>query len=416
MTKTSDAPQAARRPVPTRGRGQAGFTLIEMMISLLLSVALLVLVLQMFDYNSGVARTQNMVADMQQSLRAGQLDLVRNTRMTGRGGMPVGPVGVTGLGVAVMNDVPVGTSISATDDTTPDVLEETDVLTVRGVFESPIYQVNYAGGAVAFNPPPPAVPISGTINLSDPNRWSLPTNLQPLIDAVEEDRPEALIVVSPDADTTYAVVELDPDTSDVSDPTNLVIGFLVVGGSHSAAYQGLSAGGGFPAALTNIAYVGILEEYRYYIRRRLEVPSDPNSQVLTTLTRARVYPGTEAPWDGDATSWEVPLADDVFDLQVAYGIDTNNDGNIDDNLDASDEWLYNHSGDNDGDAAWNAGRLYYLRVNTLAKTSRRELSFQAPLLGVVEDHDYTDSPYNEELERRFRRRAVQTVIDLRNMG
>ena len=60
-----------------------------------------------------------------------------------------------------------------------------------------------------------------------------------------------------------------------------------------------------------------------------------------------------------------------------------------------------------------------MRITTIARTDRRDLGYLAPLLVTSEDKDFQESPhdvFNTLGERRFRRRQLQTVIDMRNLS
>src|SRR4029450_11250192 len=72
---------------PSFFRRQAGFTLVEMVIALFVLVILLVAVLSLFDFSNRVAKAQINVAEMQQSIRIAQDEMIRPVRMTGRGGL-----------------------------------------------------------------------------------------------------------------------------------------------------------------------------------------------------------------------------------------------------------------------------------------------------------------------------------------
>jgi len=62
--------------------------------------------------------------------------------------------------------------------------------------------------------------------------------------------------------------------------------------------------------------------------------------------------------------------------------------------------------------------LYYVRITTLARTDRRDKSYQAPVLERVEDNTYDkdSAVFNTTNERMYRRRLLRTVIDMRNLG
>ena len=164
---------------------------------------------------------------------------------------------------------------------------------------------------------------------------------------------------------------------------------------------------------------------------------DKTSDLTPKLSRARVYPHTQAPWNDDAANWQVDIADNVFDLQVALGFDTaaNDPGatscgsgsiaaddlncGIYESADGeNDDWMYN--GEKNTDAALFANSdLYYIRITTLARTDRRDKDYQAPVLARVEDNTYNSvdtTVVNSTNERMYRRRLLRTVIDMRNLG
>jgi hypothetical protein len=71
-----------------------------------------------------------------------------------------------------------------------------------------------------------------------------------------------------------------------------------------------------------------------------------------------------------------------------------------------------------------AVQLYQVRVTTIARTNRADRTYQAPdfdpIVGrdYVEDHDYDTAPassFKTVENRKFRRRALTTIIDLRNL-
>lgn len=408
--------------------GERGFTVAELAVSLLVTVVLLLGVLALFDFSNRLSRVQTNVADMQQSLRVSLQDTVRMVRMAGRGGLPLGPV-PSGTAMAVRDNVPAGTRIGG--GSTPLVVQGTDVITVRGVFRNPIWQVNSANPA-SFNLTTLAgAPVGGTVQVATTTPTGIPQDLSALRNAVLSDVAEALVLVSPRDAAVYAVVELNPATSDVNTNPNLyTIGFTITGGSKTASYLPLSRGGGWPLDLTNAAFVGLLEEFRYYVR---DDPGGPR------LARAQVFPGTQLPWRADSDpavpndahpSWSQDIADNILDLQIALGFDTpqgggamtddeNGAGNDDRIFEAAngqnDDWLYNDTQPFNA-PSWNGPPLYFVRFSVLARTDRRDPQYQAPRLAWVEDHDLTASAHNQRTERMYRRRVLETLIDMRNLG
>ena len=408
---------------------QRGFTLVELAVSLFVTVTVLLGVLALFDFSNKLSRAQTNIADMQQSMRVAQADLIRFIRMAGRGGLPLGysALGVwTGWAVDVSNNVPDDTHIAPGDADTPEVVAGSDVLTVRGIFTSPLYQVNPAD-PTSFTLLPAATPDHGTLKIASTTPTGIPQDLSAIRDAIENKRHEALLLVSPKGTNVWAVVELIPDTDFKADP--VTVNFKISGGNYTDLYSKFSpAGAGvFNKDVTTVSFAGIIEEYRFYARRELADPTDKKSDLAPKLSRARVYPGTQVPWGGDAGNWRLDIADNIFDLQVALGFDTalkadEVNGVLKETEDGEgDDWLYN------GEAApspndYAASSLTYIRLSTLARTDRRDKSYEAPLLVRVEDHSYAGSPFNDPDpddntgERMYRRRILRTMIDMRNLA
>lgn len=393
---------------------ERGFTVVELAVSLLVTLVLILGVLALFDFANRLSRVQTNVSDMQQSLRVSLQSAVRLVRMAGRGGLPLGTL-PAGLGLAVSNNVPADTRIGG--PLTPLVLEGTDVVTVRGVFSTPLWQVNSADPASFTVVNGMGGPVSGTVRIAPATPTGILQDREALRQAVENGVPEALVLVSPGDAAVYAVVELDPAASNVAGPDAWTIGFRIAGGTHTAEYLALSNGGGWPAALTSAAFVGLLEEYRFYVRDE-------------RFSQARVFPGTQEPHLGDDLNWTRDIADNVLDLQVALGFDTSlgggamtddeGDGGDDDRIFESadgrdDDWLYNDD-QAFNPAPWNGRQLYFVRLSLLARTDRRDPGYESPRVERIEDHDLAANSLNQRTERMYRRRLLQTVVDMRNLG
>lgn len=423
--------------IPLRSEGERGFTLTELLISLAIAVLVILAILGLFDLNQKLARTQTQMADLQQSLRVGQQSVMREVRMAGRGGLPAiqPPAGTfagkflpVGVAIEVDNNVADGTQLGGSASAS--VVAGTDVLTIRGVFSSPIYQINSTSGLVTLNPrpnpstSPPTIPDTGVVQIADKTPTGVPQDLQPLLDAIADKHPVPIILVSPLGQTLYAVVELDEGNSD-GDATQVSLAFKVQNGTHTADYLGLSPGATYPTDMNTVAFVGLLEEHRYYVREQRAVPGDSNSELVPQLTRARFYAGTDTPFAGSGGNLTEVVADNILDLQVALGVDTDNNELVDEGepggtpTPATDDWLFNDPGDNAAGNLW-VGPLYYVRLTTLARSDRPEREYVSPPLTTLEDHAYnesdTPSTEAERLERLFRRRAMQTVVDMRNLS
>ncbi len=518
----------------TRRDGEAGFSLVEILITLLIFSVVTAGLLVVFSNSSRLAKSQTQLAMIQQGQRVGHSELVRYTRMAGIGGLPITRLNVTddqisnqeydltgvlphGVALAVFNNVASDTSIAqvvdgtAADDADNDgddeplVLPGSDVLIVRGVFSTPVY---YTPGMPPTNLnctteistwlAPDGKSAAGCITIPGRSRVvgekyeDLHQDVKLLSDQLKaiynrpnsEFKDEAFLLrdlVNPNA---YAIMAFDwasvanesaldpyicpvptdagpgvtaadmplclnlPLKIDLEDGPGLVYADLTRGTS-------LVGGGGMTLEPdttkpelnvelpTNISSLGFLEELRFFIRVEREIPGDDSSRLTPVLSRARFGPGTNNLVD------VIDVADNVIDLQLALGADTDELGTgpgygviFEDGSD-SDEVLFNAPGDflgadadppyadppggdpPDGHQVWFNPDIEYhfLRINTVVMADRRDLDYQAPELINIEDFNRGDSfslggdnySYNDLDARRFRRRWLQTVVELRNL-
>ncbi|HEX3527476.1 MAG TPA: hypothetical protein VH988_10435 [Thermoanaerobaculia bacterium] len=456
---------------PNRSRAsrrQAGFTLIEMTVSLIVIVEVLLAVLMLFDFSNKLSHAQSNIADMQQSLRIAQNEMNATVRMAGRGGLTFfntsPPTPPQGGAIWVRDNVPTSTNIATGDTTSPLVVPGTDVLTVRGVFAAPMYQVNSLDStslvyytddnwSPANVTTDPNVARTGTLKIIAQTAPDGQT-LQTLANIVASGIHEAMIIESANNPEVHAVVELVPTGSTVDVATQAVLRFRVRGSASDpvTSYAPLIWGGAYPSTMKSVSEVGILEEYRFYIRQNMASPTD----MASKLTKARFMPGTNTAWGpgpDNSANLKIDLADDILDLQVALAFDTANHvartslpTGVSDNCTlgtiaadpancyiseaangVNDDWLYNSTADDITANVWwsnipNPPQLYYVRLSLLARTDGRDYKYEAPVLTNIEDHAYTATdPLNlantasgSTQQRMFRRRILQTVIDLRN--
>lgn len=431
-------------------RGERGYTLIELLLVLVVVVMIVVATLDLFDGMGRVARVQVDLADLQQSQRVAQNELVRLVRMAGRGGLHERPVAVPGevsvaalAPIAVRNNVTAGGRVVVAGQPAQ-ASPGSDVLVVRGVFGSPVFRVDYVDAA-SWTPPgsDPAGPAfgRGTIVLRGVTPTGLPQDLGALGDAIAAGSPEALVVADA-LDEDVLVAELlpgestfEPGDEDVVGDEVARIAFRVRGSALADRYAQLSPGGA-ATSIDKVLSVGLLEEHRFYVRDGGDGPA---------LLRARVFPNSETLYDGEI---DVEVAPGVEDLQVALGFDSplagyfacdpnveDVDDSIVDDGGGNDDWLFNAAADDptavpwappaggwDPDvASWDpaAGpcpptprpRLYYARVSTLARTLDPDPYHDAGAVETLEDSAYVPA---EAMSQRYRRRLLQTTVDLRN--
>jgi hypothetical protein len=431
---------------PSISNRASGYSLIELIVSLGITVIVLLGLFQIFEKNTEVARIQTQVSDMQQSLRVAQNEMVRFIRMAGRGGLQgvLDNAGTRLLPALNIQDNVAADTYAVPGEPTSKVVEGTDVLSIRGVFTTPIYQINVAdptsfvlkdnSGTPTTDP---QAASSGEIIIRNPSPTGIPQNLQPLEDAINAASPEALILVSPVDESIYAVVELANSNVDIPG-VQVTVRFTINTGSHTNEYGQLYLSGNLgspvlPTALSSVATVGILEEYRIFVR-------DPDPDPVPSLAVARVYPNTDtAHLPSDPNAFALDIADGISELQVALGFDSdmgpaqtdiNGDGEIDIVITETDDgedddWLFNAPGDDPNSSPWvppwddtipgapRVPRMYYVRINTVAQIQTIDLHYAAPQIQRIENSDLAN--INTDAERRFRRQLLQTTIDLRNM-
>ncbi|NHZ73543.1 MAG: hypothetical protein GWP16_03625 [Nitrospirae bacterium] len=431
---------------PMSSNRASGYSLIELIVSLAITIVVLLGLFQIFEKNTEVARIQTQISDMQQSLRVAQNEMIRMIRMTGRGGLQaiLNNAGIRLLPAVTIQDNVAADTYAVPGEPGSKVVEGTDVLSIRGVFTTPIYQINNADptsfvlrDASGNDTTDPQAAASGVIIVRNPSPTGIPQNLQPLEDAITDGNPEALILVSPVDESISAVVELTASNVDIPG-SQVTLRFTVNTGTHTNDYGELYLSGNLgspvlPSALSSIATVGILEEYRFYVR-------DPDPDPVPSLAVARVYPNTDAVHTGrDNNAFALDIADGISELQVALGFDSdvgppqtdlNGDGEIDVVITETDDgedddWLFNAPGDDPNDSPWvppwddtipgapRVPRLYYVRINTVAQIQTIDRHYAAPQVQRLENSPL--ATINTDAERRFRRHLLQTTIDLRNL-
>ncbi len=387
---------------------EAGFTLIEMIVTLLVLSIVLVLTLTLFDTNTRLAQVQTSVSDLQQNLRSAQQVIVRDLRAAGRGALPQtqfpGTVGGNPIeAISVINNVPASTFIDP-GNSIP-VLEGTDILVVRGALNQPVWMVAKDTGGFTRD----TGSGNGSLTVSNTSLpgFNIPQSLTALTDAINANRQERIVLVSEVGDEFTQVVTLDPGSSAIF-ADSVLLAFTSPAGTWGEQFRG----GAF-------SYVSMVEEYRYFIEDRRAVAGDGGSSLRPRLARAHVLAGSNTPYAGVAANWNREVADEIADLQVALGIDTNGDGALLDTQNETDEWLFNHAADDASVAGgWNGNPLFYVRLSTLALAERPDRRFRAPTFAALEDHAYTTGTgdlLNGTDRRLYRRRWMQTNVDLRNL-
>lgn len=506
--------------VRSRRRAAAGFSLIELLVTVVIMAEILVGVAILLDSSNRLARSQTHLAALQQSLRVGQSEVVRYARMAGVGGLPISRLGYdatnlepdggntdyelqgffprSGFAVSVLNNVAAGDTIvtashpSSTEDADGEVLENSDVLILRGVFSTPLYYLAIEPTINVQEDWCPTDPCDLTDAAIDrlvvvPERirivgdtWEdYPQDLTALSErllaaknnTVNAHRPVALILrdlLNPNA---FVVMEFDhgkttaaqlapadcpeiPATAvdtpqciqfyvrlDPSAPPGNGYGEISTGTNLQAGQRRVVIDAGPPArevfVPSTIGSIGLLEEYRFFVRREYEVPGVDTTRLSPVLSRARFLPGTDVQID------RVDVADNVIDLQIAIGVDSDGDTLVTETLDGTnDEVLYNHTLDTTSGVSpygyrappsptppppvvvhtwYDIDKLEYhfLRINTLVQSRFPDLDHLGPAIGDIEDFNrgatVTAGTHRYSDETEYHRRWLRTIVELRNL-
>ncbi|HET9769011.1 MAG TPA: PilW family protein [Thermoanaerobaculia bacterium] len=380
------------KPRPAmRSRATAGFTVIEVVITLFVLVLVLVAVLALFDASNRMARTQIHLADLQQSLRVGHNEIVRMTRMASRGWVINRSSWQATDQVRVTNNVSNSTFVDGSSTPALKVLAGTDILRIRGVIAGSVFEPTNPSGVF----------LEPRLRLETTSPSGVKQDLEEIKRARDEGNAFRVLLVSRQGEVSSAsanVQSLNPASGTVTDAT--------------IDYDPLTSLEKWVTDGHPIAITGIIEEYAFYIRENGGQPR---------LSMARFKPGTNLPYGGQAANLQQDIAADFLDLQVALAIDkysnTNGDGVVDekdhgDHNIAADEWFYSTPGGPAPPALGTEGDLAFVRINTLARTQGQDFQYASPALPTIEDHT---PPSENDADRRHRRRFLQTVVDLRNM-
>ncbi len=341
---------ARRRKIARR---PGGFTLIEVLISLAITIVIVIAMATLFDRSTRMTKVENSVTDAQQNVRYGMYELVRQIRMAGAGGLPANPDSTAALSTS--RQFPVSLNLGSTGYGTgttffvnnvgsggTDVViggshyvrRGTDMIHIRGILDDPIYDlgggnwVPSGGGSVSggtltivncskyLDPlSPPAVAACGGYAANDMTFFlNLPAVWTDKIFVMKDSSGliGAGLVTSAPTPTTGGGLTSAQLTLDMT----------------NAYVQSLNPGGAFPAALTNPIRGGFLDDRVFFI------DNGTSASATCGPTTANLIPGpchpvlSMADWQsGDttgapySTATVTQIAEDIEDLQVAYGID-----------------------------------------------------------------------------------------------
>ena len=290
---------AASLPKTTEG----GASLIETLVAFGLTVAVSAFALSLFGLHQHLARAQLDDSALQQAQQAAHRELRRGLRAAGRGGIArqsPGQEARPDLAAFVEKDVAAGHPVGGLT-----AAEGTDVLVVRGVMNGPLYWVE----DVDVDP----TVARGWVEVLAETPGGVHQPLAMLQDAGAAGD-DALLLVSGVAPVHAVVPITEVAASGRGRGRRLRVHFHTDAsrGPVAGAYLGMSSGGAWPGGpMRVVERVGVLEEWRFYIR-----PPDPRSGHGPQLAMARLYPGTGIAWRRRNSNLLQPIADDLIDLDV----------------------------------------------------------------------------------------------------
>jgi prepilin-type N-terminal cleavage/methylation domain-containing protein len=353
-----------RRTLDARNaRLQRGFSLPELLVSLGIMLVMALALLTLFDRSSKMSKTETGITESQQNLRYAAYEIVREARMAGAGGLPASTseggtirqlavslnLGSSQWGAAgelLVNNVNAASDVvflGNAADGLHHVRRGTDLLHIRGVISTPVFDLTSSAWT------PPASGTVGTLVIQPCTKFTDPAAVSSdpcypngandmSIFASSDTFPRGRLFVVSDTFGNVGVGRVGDGTDDVATSTVTLPGGATglqavlkidVGGAtpDSSYWQTLSMGGSFPG-ITSPTRGGVLDDRVFF------VDDGPSAGASCTSGNANASPGpchpmlSMADWqEGDtasapfSTARVTPIAEDIEDLQVAYGID-----------------------------------------------------------------------------------------------
>jgi len=327
--------------------GERGFSLIEVLASLVIMIVVVIAALTMFDRSNRMTKVETSVSDAQQNARFASYQLVREARMAGAGGVPAS-LGNVQLGVTlsigsssyhsstptkhVTNNVNVANDVVFVGGT-HHVKKGTDVLHVRGIISNPIFDLGTSSfdtssgllvihACTKFTDPTAAVTApcypNGQNDVSEFQSWS---DANPKLWLMSDSLGNIGVAV-----ITHAAWLKDGDGTG-KDNTTLTLG------TTNAYANSLNSSGAFPAGLNTPTRGGVLDDMLYFIDDGTAIGgscSVANQSDLPGPCHPQLASAQWAPTSGGCTittedpfacATVTPIADDIEDMQIAYGLD-----------------------------------------------------------------------------------------------
>ncbi len=439
-----------RRGISVFRSATRGFTLIEAIVVVFLLALAMLGILSVFDASARISKSEQDIADAQSAVRYGISWMTRAIRMAGAGGLPATQAVLNHRdpqlpGIDVVNsveadsydNVEAGTSVTPLLGPSIPVRPGTDMIEIRGVIHSPLLGFDLQTGcepcaAQGCSPcrgmtPVDVVPRTANLHVNDD-----PAN-RPQFSRIDDDTSGAgpgdsrMLVLVAFHDEVHAGCTINVggqeyplypqppyNVGTISARTRLASAwtFGPVNFDDALAQEfnpeTPEESGTPPKELKAVRRAGILDDLVFFVDN-------------TNLLHPSLAQGTRRGARFDV----VALADDIEDMQIAYGVDRNGNNAID-----SDEWSPDAAertpyGTADfRDPVDYCPRLRGVMISLVAKSRDPDLAYKAsparvvPLMNSPVSPDppgYPETARYPGLPGSYYRRRVQTLrINLRN--
>lgn len=336
-----------RRRAARPRRGGAGFSLVETLVSLVIMIVVVVAALAMFDRSNRMTKVETSVSDAQQNARYASYQLVREARMAGAGGVPASmgnvQIGVTlSIGSSSYHSATAAkhlvNNVNSSTDTvflggTHHVRKGTDVLHIRGIISAPVYDL----GTSSFNIGTGTLVIHSCTKFPDPTAavtdpcYPNGQNDVSSFNSFSTDQPRLFVMADGLGNVGIALMT---DAVVGTDPNGQPNATLTLNTANAYA-NSLNPTGAFSAYLTTPTRGGVLDDLIYFVddgtasggtcgtTNQSALPGPCHPQLSVAQWGSGTVGGgcTVTAEDPFACATVTPIADDIEDLQIAYGED-----------------------------------------------------------------------------------------------